>query len=157
MPTNHQSPIPYTYRAKVKKIKDGDTIDVDVDLPSRFGDMQAPTDERGLCDYGFGVWSIPNLPFLWFVNITIRLDKINTSELDGADQEAAIKAKNRLEALIGGEEIFLETIRAKRATTKRQTIQDKNGRYLGIIYYKGVNINQQMLEEGYAKPYNRRS
>jgi endonuclease YncB( thermonuclease family) len=87
------------------------------------------------------------------MNVTIRLAKINTKELKGPEPEAALKAKERLHELIYGEEIFLETIRAKRATTKQQTIQDPHGRYLGVIYHKGININQKMLTEGYAEPY----
>lgn len=148
--------VPYTYRARVVDITDGDTVMVDVDLPSRFGDIAPPTDDAGLCDYGFNIWSTPSLSVLWLVNASIRLATINTKELNGPERELAIKAKNRLYELIYGEEIFLETRRAKKAKTKQQTIRDPHGRYIGIIHHKGININQQMLTEGYAEPYNSR-
>lgn len=146
--------IPYSYRAVVTDIKDGDTIAVNIDLPSRFGKEAPPSlDSEGLCDYGFGVWSIPNLSNLWLTDVTIRLALLNAKEITGAEKKEGLEAKFYLYSLIFGEEIYLETQKYKRPRTKPQEVRDPYGRYLGTVILKGVNINQRMLDEGFAQLY----
>jgi len=43
-----------------------------------------------------------------------------------------------------GTEVTVTTFKDKR---------EKYGRYLGVIWLKGENINQRCVTEGYAKPY----
>lgn len=70
----------YVYRAKVIKIIDGDTIDVDLDL-------------------GFNITARKRLRFLG----------IDTFELRGEEKEKGILARNRLEELLSNKEVFVQT------------------------------------------------
>ena len=108
----------YHYRAKVTYIYDGDTITVDIDL--------------GLKVFVHGE--------------KIRLNRINTPEIRGAEREAGLKARDFLREKIMDKDIFIETIKDRKG---------KYGRYLGEIYLpnergKLVNINDLLVKKGFA-------
>jgi micrococcal nuclease len=113
----------YLYKATVVRVVDGDTVDLEIDL-------------------GMNV----------FVKERIRLARINTPETygvkkDSEEYKAGMKAKERLEELVLGKEIALETVKDKKG---------KYGRYLGELYTTDTNwicINSLMINEGLAKPY----
>ena len=113
----------YLYKATVVRVVDGDTVDLEIDL-------------------GMNV----------FVKERIRLARINTPETygvkkDSEEYKAGMKAKKRLEELVLGKEIALETVKDKKG---------KYGRYLGELYTNDkdwVCINSLMINEGLAKPY----
>jgi micrococcal nuclease len=89
---------------------------------------------RAVIDLGFHVeFEVP-----------LRLSGIDTPELRGEERPQGIIARDRLRELILGEEVIIETERDKTG---------KYGRYLATIYYKGKNINQQLLDEGLAGVY----
>ncbi|MDX5401068.1 MAG: thermonuclease family protein [Rhodobacterales bacterium] len=72
----------YTYRAIVRRIVDGDTVDCDVDM-------------------GFRAWRM---------NERFRLAGVNTPEMRGPDRDAGRAAKAFVESLIApGAEIIIET------------------------------------------------
>jgi micrococcal nuclease len=110
------------YQYKIKKIKrviDGDTIDVDIDL-------------------GFGIT----------LSQRVRLKDINAAETrttDLAEKQQGLATKAWLEKELSSEgEWIIET-----------TKEDKYGRILGTLYLVGdpVTLNERMLNEGIAKPY----
>ena len=113
----------YLYKATVVRVVDGDTVDLEIDL-------------------GMNV----------FVKERVRLARINTPETygvkkDSEEYKAGMKAKERLEELILGKEIALETVKDKKG---------KYGRYLGEIYTTGpdwICVNSLLINEGHAKPY----
>lgn len=113
----------YLYKATVVRVVDGDTVDLEIDL-------------------GMNV----------FVKERIRLARINTPETygvkkDSEEYKAGMKAKKRLEELVLGKEIALETVKDKKG---------KYGRYLGELYTNDkdwICINSLMIKEGLAKPY----
>jgi len=113
----------YLYKATVTRVVDGDTVDLEVDL-------------------GMSV----------FVKQRIRLARINTPETYGVkknsmEYKAGIKAKRRLQELVEGKEIALETVKDKKG---------KYGRYLGELYVLDkdwTNINSLLIHEGHAEPY----
>jgi micrococcal nuclease len=76
----------YFYNAKVRRIYDGDTIFLDIDL--------------GLS--------------MILKNEKIRLARINTPELRGPEKEAGIVARDFLIKLISRKNILLETIKDKK-------------------------------------------
>ena len=91
-------------------------------------------------DLGFGV----------FIRQRVRLYGINTPESrtkDLEEKERGLAAKQRLTELLK-KQFIIETILNKRG---------KFGRILGTIYVEDadstININQQLVEEGFAKPY----
>ena len=109
----------YEYRAFVRKVYDGDTITVDIDL-------------------GFEVV---------LRNQKIRLSKINTPEIRGAEREAGIKVRNLVRERISNKWVIIKTTKDKKG---------KYGRWLGEVYCDGSeeSLNQWLLNEGHAVLYN---
>jgi micrococcal nuclease len=103
----------YKYRAKVTRVIDGDTAVVLVDL-------------------GFYV----------FITVHLRLFGINAPEMHGETRLAGAASKARLQELIEGKDILIES----RAL-------DKYGRTVAVVFLNDVSINDQMVKEGLAVPY----
>lgn len=80
-------------------------------------------------------------------NEHLRLLGINTPE---RGEDGYHTATDALSERVGGKEVFICTVKAKRSD-KEQT--GKYGRYLATVYLDGENINQWMLEQGFAVPY----
>lgn len=77
----------------------------------------------------------------WLRNQTIRLYGLNTPEITGEEKPEGLKVKAWMEERLAGREIVL------------QSIQDKNdsfGRWLGIIFADGENVNEELLAQGVA-------
>lgn len=115
----------YEYRAYVKKVVDGDTVDVDIDLG--FGIVL--TDER------------------------VRIMGIDTPESRTSDKVEKIfglASKNRLKELLGDTTI-LKTQIAKDG----EDMRGKFGRVLGDFISKdGRLVTEVMIEEGHCVPYH---
>lgn len=78
---------PYTYKAKVLSVYDGDTIRVEIDL-------------------GFGMkWSGDGK------GVQIRLFGINSPEIKGNEKNSGILSRDWLRSQIEGKEIILKTIK----------------------------------------------
>jgi micrococcal nuclease len=75
----------FTYKAKINRVVDGDTIIVDIDL-------------------GFGIWIRKQ---------TIRMANINAPELRKPNLEAANNSKNFLESLILNKWVIIRTEKDK--------------------------------------------
>ena len=109
----------YTYKAKLDRVIDGDTIDANIDL-------------------GFDVT----------IHKRIRLTGIDTPESRTRDLEEkarGLASKARLVELLGDGDFMLES---------REV--GKFGRVLGTIYTiaeESININDTLVEEGYAVEY----
>ena len=79
-------------------------------------------------------------------NQKIRLNSINTPEARTRDLEEkarGLAAKARLQEMIDGAEVVAVT----------SADRGKFGRILGTIYGDGVDLNQQLVDEGHAVPY----
>jgi micrococcal nuclease len=76
---------------------------------------------------------------------TVRLSGINAPELTFGKKEAgALEAKQYLESLVLGKQVMLDV------DNLSQT--DKYNRTLARIYLDGMDVNREMLTQGYAKP-----
>lgn len=83
---------------------------------------------------------------IWIKDKSLRLYGLDAPEVRGATRDQGIVVRNWLRQKIEqGETVLIESISDQ---------PDKYGRYLAILYIDGVNINQQMLDEGLARPYN---
>ena len=83
-------------------------------------------------------------------NITMHKQKarllgINTPEVRGNEREAGLVSRDRLRELIDGKDIIIVTHKDKGG---------KYGRLLATIFLDGVNINQQLVDEGLAEVYD---
>ena len=76
----------YHYRAIVRKVYDGDTCTVDIDL-------------------GLGCW---------IHDETIRLYRINAPEVRGVERPEGLRSRDFLRSQIKGKEVVLQTVKDKR-------------------------------------------
>lgn len=108
----------YEYEAKVTKIVDGDTIDVEIDL-------------------GFDIT----------IKQRLRLKGIDTPET---------KTKNKEEKELGlkAKRITEECIRGAKSIIVKTYKDDKYGRILADVIADGVNVNQKLINEGFAVAYD---
>jgi len=74
-----------------------------------------------------------------------RLLGINTPEVRGPEREKGLVSRDRLRELIDGKDIIVSTYKDKGG---------KFGRWLVTIFLDGVNINQQLIDEGLAEVYD---
>ena len=106
----------YTYKAKLDRVVDGDTVDANIDL-------------------GFDIT----------IHKRIRLAGIDTPESRTRDLEEkarGLAAKDKLIELLGDGEFVLESKEV-----------GKYGRVLGTLYIENININQTLVDEGFAVEY----
>ena len=77
-------------------------------------------------------------------NIKLRLFGINAPEIRGVSKEKGIEVQKYLSNLIVGKEVIIETFKFKKG---------KYGRYLGIVFLNGLNVNTHLIEKGLVKEY----
>lgn len=83
---------------------------------------------------------------IWIKDKSLRLYGIDAPEVRGQTRERGLVVRDWLRQRIEqGQTILIESISDQ---------PDKYGRYLAILYIDGVNINQLMIDEGLARPYN---
>ena len=113
----------WTYRCKLKKVIDGDTVDVDIDL-------------------GFGIWQM---------NERVRIMGIDTPESrtrDKIEKKFGLAAKARLKSLLGPKPVLRTTI-----SKKGEDMKGKFGRVLGDFLIKDKPVSEIMCREGHAVAY----
>jgi micrococcal nuclease len=113
----------WTYRCKVLKVVDGDTVDVDIDL-------------------GFGIWQ---------KNERVRIMGIDTPESrtrDKIEKKFGLAAKNKLKSLLGKTAVLQTTI-----NKKGEDMKGKFGRVLGDFLIEDKPVSEIMCREGHAVAY----
>ena len=90
-------------------------------------------------DLGFGVYKKEKLRFAF----------LDAPEIKGEERPQGLISRDWLRAKINdavenGHTLKVRTIKDRKG---------KYGRYLAILFIDNTNINELMLEEGYAKPY----
>lgn len=113
----------YTYRAKVERIIDGDTIVVSIDL-------------------GFDAW---------LHHQSIRLEGVDTPEIRGPERPEGLVAKEFVEGLLPvSSEVIIQTRpNTKRKSFDRWVAQV----YYRVDESSWGNLGQVLLAEGLAEPY----
>ena len=76
----------------------------------------------------------------------IRLHGINAPEMKGDSRDEGIQSRDELREKILDNNIILKTFKDKKG---------KYGRYLGLIYYDDININEWMIDNNYAVKYSK--
>ena len=113
----------WTYRAKVVRVIDGDTVDVDIDL-------------------GFGIWQ---------KNERVRIMGIDTPESrtrNKIEKKFGLAAKAKLKSILGKITVLKTTINKKGVDMK-----GKFGRVLGDFIIEGKQVTEIMCKSGHAVPY----
>lgn len=93
---------------------------------------------------GDTVWADIDLGFGIYTTRKLRMKGINAPELHGESAEAGQKSKEYLTERIGNKTVQITTY-----------TPDKYGRMLADIFLDGVNINQEMIDKGFAVPYEK--
>lgn len=108
----------YEYSAKIIKVIDGDTLDLDIDV-------------------GFSIT----------VKQRVRLNGIDTPES---------RTKNKEEKVLGlkAKKIVEENVRGAKDIIVRTYKDDKYGRLLVDLIADGINVNQLLINEGFAWKYD---
>ena len=91
---------------------------------------------------GDTVTAIIDLGFQITNKIKIRLDGINAPEIRGKQRPEGLKSRDYLRSLILDKDVIIQTLRDKKG---------KYGRYIGIIHLKDENVNELLVESGYAE------
>jgi len=113
----------WTYRCKLRRVVDGDTVDVDIDL-------------------GFGIWQM---------NERVRIMGIDTPESrtrDKIEKKFGLAAKAKLKSLLGPKPVLQTTI-----SKKGEDMKGKFGRVLGDFLVEGKKVTEIMCKSGHAVPY----
>lgn len=84
------------------------------------------------------------------MNEPLQLWGIDTPEVRGEERVEGLKVRDVLRTRILGKELLICTIKARSG----QDSQGKFGRYLAIIWDGNININNWLLKEGLAVPYD---
>jgi len=81
--------------------------------------------------------------YTWIHDQSLRLEGINAPEVTGVEKPQGIISRDMLRSWISlGSEIIIKC-----------SGKDKYGRWLVTIFYQGVNINEKLVSEGFAKTY----
>lgn len=83
---------------------------------------------------------------VWVRGEKIRLAGIDAPELGGDTKPQGEAAGNFLRDLVLNKNVIIQTIKAPNGSDK----QEKFGRYLGVIWLDGANVNDLLVSKGYA-------
>jgi len=139
----------YEYNAKIIRVVDGDTVDAILTLePQRLIEMGG----EGMVwwDFGFHFFApVADASRLPRTVQRFRLLGMDTPEVRGAERPEGLISSAALKKMIDDEEA------RQGGGIKIQTAKKgKYGRYLGtLITNGGVNLNEEMIRQGYAKKY----
>jgi micrococcal nuclease len=116
----------YEYRCKIRRVVDGDTVDIDIDL-------------------GFGVWLHKE---------RVRIYGIDTPESRTRDLEEkkfGLMAKEFVKKFVKGDKRNIKSNIILR--TQKYDAKGKFGRILGDIIVDGTSLSDTMIKEHHAVPY----
>jgi micrococcal nuclease len=85
-----------------------------------------------LVDLGFGITN----------KIKIRLKGINTPEIRGSERPRGLISRDFLREKVLNKDIIIETFKDKKG---------KYGRYIGTLWLDEENVNELLVEQGYAE------
>lgn len=113
-----------------------------------YSEIKLPCVIKKVIDWDTVIVDIDHLLNIYTLNARIRLSGINAPSnrtVEGKASTAALYAK-----LLWQEDIMISFIKIKSRLGAKETKRDKFGRYLATIYVQGENINEQMVNEGFA-------
>ena len=79
---------------------------------------------------------------IWVHSEKLRLHRINAPEVRGESRPQGIESRDWLREQVLGKEVIVQTIKDKKG---------KYGRYLAEVWLEGQNINDSLVENGFAE------
>lgn len=115
----------YEYAATIDSVYDGDTVRANIDL-------------------GFGVWKLSE---------SMRLLGINAPEMWGDTHDAAVAARDALRIRVADKLLWIRTVKPSVVSVPAIDKREKYGRFLATIWDVDGNVNDWLVEQGYAVRY----
>jgi micrococcal nuclease len=85
--------------------------------------------------------------YVWIHRQEFRLHGIDAPEVTGSEKVEGDKAREFLRSKIIGKEVIIQSI----LNRNEQERKEKYGEFLAIVWLDGVNLNDLLIKEGYAK------
>jgi micrococcal nuclease len=122
-----------------------------------FAQSTAPIDEGSLYIYRANVVDVydgdtitvdVDLGFyMWLHKREFRLYGINAPEVTGIERAEGEKARDFLRSRILAKQVIIQSI--KNPVEEKQ--REKNGEFLAVVWLDGINLNDLLVKERYAK------
>ena len=84
--------------------------------------------------------------YVWLHKQEFRLYGIKAPDVTGAEKTAGEKAREFLRNKILGKQVIIQSI----LNPRKEEHKERAGEFLAIVWLDGVNLNNLMIEEGYA-------
>ena len=85
--------------------------------------------------------------YLWLHKREFRLYGINAPEVTGLEKAEGEKARDFLRSKILAKQVIIQSIK----NPKEEEQREKSGEFLAIVWLDGMNLNDLLVKEGYAK------
>jgi micrococcal nuclease len=86
--------------------------------------------------------------YIWLHKREFRLYGINAPEVAGMEKAEGERARDFLKGKILAKEVIIQSIK----NPKEEEQKEKSGEFLAIVWLDGINLNELLVKEGYAKP-----
>ena len=86
--------------------------------------------------------------YIWLHKREFQLYGIKAPDVTGTEKAEGEKARDFLKGKIFGKQVILQSIK----NPKEEEQKERNGEFLAIVWLDGININELLIKEGYAKP-----
>jgi micrococcal nuclease len=88
--------------------------------------------------------------YMWLHKREFRLYGINAPEVTGIEKPEGEKARDFLRSKILTKQVIIQSIK----NPKEEEQREKNGEFLAVVWLDGINLNDLLVKEGYAKRQN---
>jgi len=123
-----------------------------------YAESAAPINENSLYIYRANVVDIHDADgitvdvdlgfYIWLHKREFKLYGIKAPDVTGMKKAEGEKARDFLKSKILGKQVILKPIK----NPKKEEKKERNGEFLAIVWLDGININELLIKEGYAKP-----
>jgi micrococcal nuclease len=123
-----------------------------------FAQSAAPVSENSLYVYRANVVDVYDAEtitvdvdlgfYIWLHKQEFRLHGINAPGVTGIEKAEGEKARDFLRSKILGKQVIIQSIK----NPKEEEQKEKYGEFVAIVWLDGVNLNDLLIKQGYAKP-----
>jgi micrococcal nuclease len=85
--------------------------------------------------------------YIWLHKHEFRLYGINAPEVTGIEKAAGEKAREFLRSKILGKQVIIQSTKNPKDAEQKE----RYGEFLAIVWLDGINVNDLLIKEGYAK------
>jgi micrococcal nuclease len=86
--------------------------------------------------------------YMWLHKQQFHLHGIKAPEITGPEKTEGEKARDFLKSKVLGKEVIIQSVK----NPNEEEQKEKYGEFLAVVWLDGVNVNDLLVKEGYAKP-----